>query len=169
MKLSTGTIHIIQTKVIVPAVRCEPGRWKLIEHFEAHIPTQLFDLENDPGETENVAARYPAEHDRLLAMLRTWREEVDAEVPQENPCWDMWQEAEAQASAVLSAMPVIRLRCRLSARRRTYIRQQASPMGWLVYDKRSGAFVALAQMLSGLSGFYDGNALGHQRRCCAGC
>jgi arylsulfatase A-like enzyme len=63
-------------------------RWKLI----ASIPSgqvELFDLAEDPGETENLAAAMPAERDRLQAALASWLASTPvaksrvAEIPEE--------------------------------------------------------------------------------------
>ncbi len=45
------------------------GRWKLIHHKATPANTELFDLEADPLERENVAARFPEERARLEAWL----------------------------------------------------------------------------------------------------
>ncbi len=72
------------------AIRC--GRWKLIEWFDRTIggatdgpPYELYDLENDPGETTNLAAAEPARCADLARRLRTWRREVGAQEMTRNP------------------------------------------------------------------------------------
>lgn len=46
------------------------GKWKLIrETNKEKLSHQLFDLEKDPGEKTNVAAQFPAERKRLVALL----------------------------------------------------------------------------------------------------
>jgi arylsulfatase A-like enzyme len=56
------------------------GRYKLIEyHVAGRRTTQLFDLENDPGELKNRAGdgRYEQEVLRLRGQLRRWQEKLD--------------------------------------------------------------------------------------------
>ena len=52
-------------------------RWKLIRYPKLHH-TQLFDLETDPHELNNLAddPAYAAERDRLMALLETWQREA---------------------------------------------------------------------------------------------
>ncbi|QDT16660.1 sulfatase-like hydrolase/transferase [Alienimonas californiensis] len=56
------------------------GEWKLIERFDSG-EAQLFSLEEDPGETTNLAAKRPAEADRLRVQLAAWRGAVGARTP----------------------------------------------------------------------------------------
>jgi arylsulfatase A-like enzyme len=44
-------------------------RWKLIYHHNHPENSELYDLENGPGETANVVAQHPREKDRLLRWL----------------------------------------------------------------------------------------------------
>ncbi len=56
------------------------GNHKLIEYYE-NGTIQLFDLEEDIGERNNLADREPEVAGRLLARLRNWRRKVDAKMP----------------------------------------------------------------------------------------
>ena len=56
------------------------GRYKLIEYFE-NGTIQLFDLENDIGEQNNLAVSQPEIAQKLKRLLHDWREEVDAKMP----------------------------------------------------------------------------------------
>jgi len=56
------------------------GRWKLLEWFEDGA-VELYDLEADPGERENLSEAEPEVTEELLGRLRAWREEVDAKMP----------------------------------------------------------------------------------------
>ena len=47
-------------------------KWKLI-HCEGGYRPILFDLENDPGETKDIAAEYPQKFQSMLAL---WEEYV---------------------------------------------------------------------------------------------
>jgi len=62
------------------------GQYKLIEWFETGA-VELYDLDNDPGEWTNLAANQSSLADSLLGMLRTWRADVDAQMPRANPDW----------------------------------------------------------------------------------
>jgi arylsulfatase A len=53
------------------------GNWKLIEYFDTG-EQELFNLENDPGESHNLALDNPGLVDDLQARLSQWRKSVDA-------------------------------------------------------------------------------------------
>jgi len=67
------------------AIRC--GKYKLLEYFE-NGTIQLFDLESDPGEQNDLSQTRPEIADRLLKKLRRWQKEVDAEMMEPNPAFD---------------------------------------------------------------------------------
>ena len=56
------------------------GRYKLIEYYE-NGTVQLFDLENDIGEQNDLAGSHPAVTKKLKKMLQEWRDQVDAKMP----------------------------------------------------------------------------------------
>jgi len=56
------------------------GRHKLIEYYE-NGTVQLFDLENDIGEQDDLAKSQPDVAKKLKKMLHDWRAEVDAKMP----------------------------------------------------------------------------------------
>ena len=56
------------------------GRHKLIEYYE-NGTVQLFDLENDIGERNDLAKSQPEIAQKLKKMLHDWRDEVDAKMP----------------------------------------------------------------------------------------
>lgn len=63
------------------------GRYKLIEYFE-NQDIELYDLQEDPGEKNNIAQSEPDKTAELLLALRKWREQTDAPVPDQlNPLW----------------------------------------------------------------------------------
>ena len=64
------------------AVRC--GRWKLIEFYEDHR-VELYDLQDDLGEREDLAARHPEKKATLLEMLHQWQADTGAKMPRLNP------------------------------------------------------------------------------------
>jgi arylsulfatase A len=56
------------------------GRYKLLEYYE-NGTVQLFDLENDIGERNDLAESQPEIAKKLKKMLHDWRDEVDAKMP----------------------------------------------------------------------------------------
>jgi arylsulfatase A-like enzyme len=61
------------------------GDWKLQEYFEDDF-LELYNLESDPGELNNLANTRPDKLEELQHMLKMWREEVRAPLPFElNP------------------------------------------------------------------------------------
>ena len=60
------------------------NNWKLIEFLEDGR-RELYDLDKDIGESEDVRAQHPGLEDQLLAQLRKWRQAVGAEVMKANP------------------------------------------------------------------------------------
>jgi arylsulfatase A-like enzyme len=63
-----------------PGGAIREGNLKLIEWFEDGS-TELYDLSVDVGEQMDLVAERPQDAERLLEMLRTWREEVGANMP----------------------------------------------------------------------------------------
>jgi cob(I)alamin adenosyltransferase len=57
------------------------GNYKLLEYYE-NSSVQLFDLENDLGEQSDLSKVKPAITAKLLKMLRDWRRQLDAKMPQ---------------------------------------------------------------------------------------
>ena len=67
-----------------PVSMIRRNNWKLIEFLEDGR-RELYNLENDIGESEDVSAQHPRVEEQLLARLRKWRETVGAEVMKPNP------------------------------------------------------------------------------------
>ena len=63
------------------------GRWKLIEFFEDHR-CELYDLETDLSEQNDVAARHPEKVEKLRSMLHAWQDSAGALFPAVNEDWD---------------------------------------------------------------------------------
>ena len=77
------------------------GSYKLMEFFEDGR-LELYNLDDDIGEQHDLAAQMPEKTRELHAMLRAWRESVNAPVPTEpNPAYD--PEAGAARSTSLPA------------------------------------------------------------------
>ena len=61
-----------------PGGAIRQGDWKLIESFDdGHM--ELYNLAEDPSETQNLALSHPGQVADLLSALRTWRKEMDAQ------------------------------------------------------------------------------------------
>ncbi|TWU43046.1 Arylsulfatase [Novipirellula aureliae] len=71
-----------------PGSALRQGKWKLHEYFEDGR-IELYDLQADIGERNNVAADYPEITAKLHQALKKWRKETNAPVPREpNPKYD---------------------------------------------------------------------------------
>ena len=73
-----------------PSSAVRKGKYKLIEWHEAGIyglenRYELYDLEDDPGETRNLASSLPERTWELAADLEHWRSSVEAQMPRRNP------------------------------------------------------------------------------------
>ena len=66
-----------------PAGAIRAGRWKLIESFQTG-KLELYDLENDPSETHDLARQELGSVQLLHARLDRWRQSVGAKLPVEN-------------------------------------------------------------------------------------
>jgi arylsulfatase A len=72
--------------------------YKLIEYYENNT-VQLFNLNADPGEQNDLAAAESERAQRLKAMLHDWRKSVNAEMPAPNPKYDPsseWPEGQSE-------------------------------------------------------------------------
>ena len=56
------------------------GQYKLLEYYE-NGSVQLFDLEKDIGEQNDLSKEKPEVTEKLLKMFQDWRQEVDAQMP----------------------------------------------------------------------------------------
>ncbi len=70
-----------------PAGAIRQGDWKLVEQFEDDS-VELYNLREDIGETNNLAASEPARVDFLRRELQAWRTSVGARMPTPNPEFD---------------------------------------------------------------------------------
>jgi arylsulfatase A-like enzyme len=67
-----------------PGAGVRAGDWKLIEFYESGR-RELYDLQNDPGESRNRIAERPETVKELGEKLATWRKEVGARMAKPNP------------------------------------------------------------------------------------
>jgi arylsulfatase A-like enzyme len=63
------------------------GDWKLIHYLEDDR-VELYDLKNDLGEKNDLAAAEPQRVATLRAQLDAWRKNVGAQMPTSNPAYD---------------------------------------------------------------------------------
>ena len=74
--------HYYTTTSPVSAIRKD--NWKLIHYFEDdHL--ELYKLDKDLGEKNNLADTYPERANILYKELKTWRNNVNAQLPSFNP------------------------------------------------------------------------------------
>ncbi len=67
------------------AVRC--GDWKLIRHLEDRV-IELFNLAEDSGESQNLAAQFPEKAKQMAGVLDEHLRVIGAQMPTENPDYD---------------------------------------------------------------------------------
>lgn len=79
--------HYHQGSGMVPAGAVRDDKWKLIEWYEKSLTGEteqayeLYDLENDPGETNNLSDSLRTKKEELAGKLNKWRELVNAQMP----------------------------------------------------------------------------------------
>jgi uncharacterized sulfatase len=71
----------------IPASAVRKGKWKLIQFLDDGR-LELYNLEQDIGETTNLAASLPDKAGEMLDLLEKWRIEVQADMPGPNPDFD---------------------------------------------------------------------------------
>jgi arylsulfatase A-like enzyme len=68
------------------------GDWRLVEFYEDnHV--ELYNLRDDVGEKNDLAAKDPSRADALQKRLHAWRAEVGAQMPTSNPDYDAEKDA----------------------------------------------------------------------------
>lgn len=76
---------------LIPAVSVRHGDWKLIRRFEPHrnYPDllELYNLKEDIGETENLAAAMPDKVAKLNSLIDRFIQDTGALVPKPNPAY----------------------------------------------------------------------------------
>ena len=73
--------HYHKTK---PYGAIRDGRWRLVEFFEDGA-LHLFNLNDDPAESENLAETLSVKANELRRKLANWRKDVGAQMPTPNP------------------------------------------------------------------------------------
>lgn len=63
------------------------GDYKLIEFYD-DMRVELYNLRDDIGEQNNLAAQMPDKVEELRSRLHAWRQEVGAQMPTRNPKYD---------------------------------------------------------------------------------
>jgi len=80
--------HYFPLPGTVPATSVRRGKWKLIRFYndgpELKDRFELYDLDADPGEQQNVAAEHPARVSELNARITRFLAEIGALVPRKN-------------------------------------------------------------------------------------
>jgi arylsulfatase A-like enzyme len=79
--------HYNQHPSAVPSSVIRKGPWKLIETFDPE-GIELYNLEDDVGETTNLAAERPELVAGLRRQLEAWRHDVGAQMMEPNPDYD---------------------------------------------------------------------------------
>jgi arylsulfatase A-like enzyme len=68
----------------IPAGAVRKGDWKLVESYETG-KTELFNLEEDISESNDLKLSHPEKAKELYQMLQRWQVEVDAKMPERKP------------------------------------------------------------------------------------
>jgi arylsulfatase A-like enzyme len=79
--------HYNEDPSSVPSSVIRKGPWKLIETFDPE-GTELYNLDDDLGETKNLITTKSAKTNELRRELDMWRREVGAEMMKPNPDYD---------------------------------------------------------------------------------
>jgi len=76
-----------------PGCSIRKGDYKLIEFFETHR-LELYNLKDDEGEEHNLLEEMPDKARDLKQDLDTWKDSVNALIPEKNPNFVPWQESD---------------------------------------------------------------------------
>lgn len=80
------------------------GRYKLHENPEDGV-IELYDLENDIRERNNLATSMPVQRDAMLADLRKWQQSIGAPIPDPSSAFDADRHRQAQTEAQQKSTP----------------------------------------------------------------
>jgi hypothetical protein len=64
------------------------GDWRIVEFFETG-KVELYNLKDDVGETTDLSAMEPGRAAKFHTKLKTWRQEVGAQLATPNPDYDL--------------------------------------------------------------------------------
>jgi arylsulfatase A-like enzyme len=67
-----------------PSGAIRSGSYKLVQYF-ATGEVELYDLSQDRREQNDLSGKRPTLTDSLLKQLQSWRDRVDAQMPEKNP------------------------------------------------------------------------------------
>jgi arylsulfatase A-like enzyme len=67
-----------------PSAAIREGPYKLVEFYEDNR-VELYNLDEDVGETSNLASSLPSRANALRSNLRAWQASVEAKLPSSNP------------------------------------------------------------------------------------
>lgn len=102
---------------LIPAVSVRAGDYKLIRRWESHRDypdvVELYDLEADIGETNNLAAQMPQKVAELQRLIDEFIADTGALVPRENPAFRE-EPATPTPVAADSADGLVARQCRVS-------------------------------------------------------
>lgn len=87
-----------------PSSVIREGRWKLIYYYEEH-KAELYDLQKDPFEQNNVAETEPGIAASLSEKLKQWLTEVNAVYPEPDPVFDETERNNYDAFIVNNLLP----------------------------------------------------------------
>lgn len=71
-----------------PAGAVRHGNWKLVEYYDSPEQIELYELDPDLGEQNNVASKFPDRVRELRSKLNQWRQSIDAQIALPNPDFD---------------------------------------------------------------------------------
>lgn len=72
---------------VEPGSAVRLGKYKLIDNFERERQ-ELYDLENDLSETNDISASNPEKTEELFNLLKDWRTKTNAKMMLPNPKWN---------------------------------------------------------------------------------
>lgn len=80
--------HYPHYRTTMPHSAIVSGSKKVMHFYDHPEIAMLFDLTQSDGEVENVAKKYPEEHERLYHEMMRYFKEVGARIPKKNPDYD---------------------------------------------------------------------------------
>ncbi len=87
LKRETLYWHLPHYHHSTPASAIRQGDWKLIQFYETDV-VELYNLKEDLGEKQNLAAKEAGRTKELKTALAEWRQKVNAQMPVPNPNHD---------------------------------------------------------------------------------